>query len=67
MGSMMKGILRNLLKFAGKHLCQSLFFDKIAGVKPVLKTIFKTNAFKNFTILTGKHLCWSLFVIRLPA
>ena len=67
MGSMIKGILRNLLKLAGKHLCQSLFFDKVAGVKPVLTTIFKTNAFKNFTILTGKHLCWSLFVIRFPA
>ena len=26
-----KGILRNFTKFTGKHLCQSLFFNKVAG------------------------------------
>ena len=26
-----KGVLRNLAKFTGKHLCQSLFFNKVAG------------------------------------
>ena len=26
-----KGVLRNLTKFTGKHLCQSLFFNKVAG------------------------------------
>ena len=26
-----KGVLRKFAKFTGKHLCQSLFFDKIAG------------------------------------
>ena len=26
-----KGALRNFAKFSGKHLCQSLFFDKAAG------------------------------------
>ena len=26
-----KGVLRNFTKFAGKHLCQSFFFNKIAG------------------------------------
>ena len=25
-----KGVLRNFEKFTGKHLCQSLFFDKVA-------------------------------------
>ena len=25
------GVLRNFAKFAGKHLCQSLFFNKVAG------------------------------------
>ena len=28
-----KGVLRNFAKFTGKHLCQSLFFDKVAGGK----------------------------------
>ena len=23
-----KGVLRNFVKFTGKHLCQGLFFDK---------------------------------------
>ena len=27
-----KGVLRNFEKFTGKHLCQSLFFSKVAGV-----------------------------------
>ena len=26
-----KGVLKNFAKFKGKHLCQSLFFDKVAG------------------------------------
>ena len=27
-----KGVLRNIAKFTGKHLCQSLFFNKVAGL-----------------------------------
>ena len=26
-----KSVLKNLAKFIGKHLCQSLFFNKVAG------------------------------------
>ena len=29
-----KGVLRNLTKFTGKHLCKSLFFNKVAGLRP---------------------------------
>ena len=29
-----KGVLRNFAKFVGKHLCQSLFFNKVAGLRP---------------------------------
>ena len=32
--SMKKGVLRNFTKFTGKHLCQSLFFNKVAGLSP---------------------------------
>ena len=28
-----KGVLRNFTKFTGKHLCQRLFFNKVAGLK----------------------------------
>ena len=30
-----KGVLRNFAKFTGKHLCQSLFFNKVTGLRPV--------------------------------
>ena len=32
--SIKKGVLRNFTKFSGKYLCQSLFFGKIAGLRP---------------------------------
>ena len=31
---MRKCVLRNFAKFTVKHLCQSLFFNKIAGLRP---------------------------------
>ena len=36
---MKKGVLRNFTKFTGKYMCQSLFFNKVAGLGPV--TLFK--------------------------
>ena len=32
--SVRKGFLRNFAKFTGKHLCQSLFFNKVACLRP---------------------------------
>ena len=29
-----KCVLRNFAKFTGKHLCQSVFFNKVAGLRP---------------------------------
>ena len=29
-----KGVLRNFAKFTGKHPCQGLFFNKVAGLRP---------------------------------
>ena len=29
-----KGALKNVAKFTEKHLCQSLFFNKVAGLRP---------------------------------
>ena len=34
-----KGVLRNFVKFTGKQLCQSLFFNKVVGPRPA--TLFK--------------------------
>ena len=32
--SVKKSVLRNFKKFTGKHLCQSLFFNNVAGLRP---------------------------------
>ena len=42
-----KGVLRNFTKFTGKHLCQSLFFNKVAGLRSttLLKRDSGTGAF----------------------
>ena len=32
MCSVKKGVLKNFTKFTAKHLCQSLFFNKVAGL-----------------------------------
>ena len=32
--SVRKGALRNFAKFTGKHPCQSLFYNKVAGLRP---------------------------------
>ena len=32
--SMKKGVLKNFTKFTGNHLCQSLFLNKVAGLRP---------------------------------
>ena len=29
-----KGVLGTFAKFTGKHLCQSLIFNKVAGLRP---------------------------------
>ena len=73
-----KGVLRNFAKFTGKHLCQSLFFNKVAGLRylPVnfvkfLRTPFLRNTWRlplirsKFLNARKKHLCSSLFLIKL--
>ena len=44
---MKKGILTKLAKFTGKHLCQRLFFNKVAGLSPatLLKKILQRWCF----------------------
>ena len=32
--SVRKAVLRHFAKFTGKHLCKSLFFNKVAGLRP---------------------------------
>ena len=32
-----EGVLSNFAKFTGKHLCQSLFYNNVAGLRPAKK------------------------------
>ena len=52
--SIKKGALKNFAKFTRKHLCQSLFFDKVVGLRPA--TLLKEKLWHrwlpvNFAIL----------------
>ena len=38
-----KGVFKNFAKVTGKHLCQSLFFNKVAGLAKFLRTPFLTE------------------------
>ena len=38
------GVLRNFAKFTGKHLCQSLFFNKVTGLRPLACNFIKKEA-----------------------
>ena len=66
--SMKKNVLRNSAKFTGKHLCWSLFFNKVAGLRPasLLKKRFWHRCFPvNFaeflrTCFFIGHLWWLL-------
>ena len=65
-----KDILRNLVKFTGKHLCQSLFFYEVAGgarnfiKKETLAQVFSCEFWKysNNTFFT-EHL-WATASIK---
>ena len=54
--SLRKGVLKNFIKFIGKHLCQTeSLFNKDAGLKPLvfsceLWEIFKNTLLQNTTV-----------------
>ena len=68
-----KGVYRNFAKFTGKHLCQSLFFNKVAGLSLSLQLYLKKVSFTgvfpvNFakllrTCFLTEHLLWLLLHI----
>ena len=41
--SVRKGVLRDFAKVTGKHLCQSLFFNKVAGLAQVLEQVISCD------------------------
>ena len=57
-----KGVLRNFTKFTGKHLCQSLFFNKVAGPA----TLFKKRLCHSFFPVSFVKLLRTPFFYRTP-
>ena len=43
-----KGVLRNFAKSTGKHLCQSLFFTKVAGLRPKACNLIKKRLWHKY-------------------
>ena len=41
-----KGVLKNFAKFTGKHVCQSLFFNEVADLRPA--TLLKKRLWRRF-------------------
>ena len=67
--SVRKGVLRNFTKFTGKHLRQSLFFNKVASLRPaiLLKKRLCHRCFLKFlrTSFIMEHLWWLLLEIMI--
>ena len=64
--SVTKGVLRKSVKSTGKHLCQSLFFDKVAGLggpnhieTSSLICVLESLSYKETP--TGKSVNWFLY------
>ena len=47
--SVRKGVLRNLARFTGKHLCHSLFLNKVGGLRPA--TLLKKRLWHMFFLV----------------
>ena len=49
-----KGVLKNFSNFAGKHLCQSVFFNKVSGPRR-----FPVNFAKHLRLTVSTLICWT--------
>ena len=73
--SVRKDVLRNFTKLTGKHLCQSLSFNKVAGLRPQAcnfikrETLAQVFSFKFREISKNtffkEHLLWLLLVLEI--
>ena len=58
--SIIKGVLINFAKFTGKHLCQSLFLNKVAGTRPMICQGLSAI----FIITNLQHKSCNIFIIK---
>ena len=54
--SIQKRVLRNFTKFVGKHLCKSLFFNKVAGLRPATVAPLPSPGFYGLTFISDTRL-----------
>ena len=60
-----KNALENFTKFTGKRLCQSFFFNKVAGLGPLRHRCFPVNFVKFLTTpISIKYLWWLLLEVE---
>ena len=59
-----QGALKFLTKFTGKHQCQSLFFNKVAGLRPAILSK-KRLWHKGFPVNFAKFLRTPFFIEHL--
>ena len=57
-----KVVLRNFTKFTGKHLCQSLFFNKVAGLGPA--TLLKKGLWHRYFLVNFVKLLRTPFYVE---
>ena len=62
---MEKGVLINFTKFTGKHLCQSLFFNKVAGLRPAF--LFKKETLEQVFSCQFCEISKNTFFIEHPS
>ena len=55
-----KGALKNFTKSIGKHLCQSLFFNKVAGLRPA--TLLKKRLWHRCFPVSFVRFLWTPFL-----
>ena len=68
-----KGVPKNFVKFTEKHLRQSLFFNKVPGLRPAtllkeetLAQVFSYGFYKNFkNTFFIEHFWWLLLIIAI--
>ena len=59
-GVLSKKVLKDFAKFTGKHLCQSLFFNKVAGFRPA--TLLKKRVWHRCFPVNFAKFLWTPFL-----
>ena len=59
-----KDVLKNFAKFTGKYLCQSLFFNKVAGLRPA--TLLKKRLWHRCFLVNFAKFLKTPFFYRIP-